>query len=58
MGRMWVHAMGEQHANRLWDKAEECRRVAAMLTDDTGRLAYLRMAEAYETLTARRTAIG
>jgi HD-like signal output (HDOD) protein len=55
---MWVHAMGEQHANRLWDKAEECRRVAAMLTDDTGRLAYLRMAEAYETLTARRTAIG
>jgi hypothetical protein len=30
----------------------------AMLTDDTGRLAYLRMAEGYETLAARRTAIG
>jgi pyruvate kinase len=43
----------EQHVKRLRDRAEECRRVAAILMDPQGRLPYLRMAEAYETLAAQ-----
>jgi hypothetical protein len=44
----------EQHAKKLRDRAEECRRIAGILTETTDRLSYLQLAEAYENLAAQQ----
>jgi len=41
------------YANLLWDRAEECRAIAEILTDATLKAEYRALANAYLTLAAQ-----
>ena len=48
----------DDHASPLWDRAEECRAIAARITDEKLRAAYLELADAYIALAAREEALA
>ncbi len=43
----------QDHASPLWDRAEECRAIAARLKDEKLKADYLRLAAAYLELAAK-----
>jgi hypothetical protein len=46
------------HARLLWDRAEECRAIAAILTDPDSKADYLRLAESYSELAAKEETLA
>src|SRR5690348_11192927 len=48
----------EQHARKLRDRAEECRRLSELARDDTVRRSYLKLADAYEVLASQEEALA
>ena len=53
-------AMGKSrdHASQLWDRAEECRALAALATHERTRTEYLELADLYLELAAKEEAIA
>jgi hypothetical protein len=45
--------VNKDHASQLWDRAEECRAIAAATTDAKLKAEYLRLANDYLKLAAR-----
>jgi len=43
---------------KLRDRADECRRLAALVTDQAGRASYLQLADAYEALAKQEEALS
>jgi hypothetical protein len=50
--------VNRDHASPLWDRAEECRAIAALTTDAEVKAEYLKLAEAYLELAAREEALA
>lgn len=47
-----------EQARRLRDRAEECRRLAKLMTDELNRRAYLELAQSYELLASKEEQLG
>jgi hypothetical protein len=48
----------KDHAEPLWDRAEQCRAIADLTTDAEVGAEYLRLAEAYLELAAKEEALA
>jgi hypothetical protein len=48
----------KDRASQLWDLAQECRAIAAILTDPASKADYLKLAESYLELAAKEETLA